>query len=49
MGQYEHAAYYLDLVRGDDKPKYITEYINALVDNGDPEGVGDCTELSVRI
>lgn len=40
MGQYDRAAYYLGLVRGDDKPKYITEYINALVNNGDPRALG---------
>lgn len=40
MGQYDRAAYYLGLIRVDDRPEYITEYINALVNNGDPRALG---------
>ncbi len=39
MEQYDRAAYFLDLIQGYDKPKYIIEYINSLVNNGDPRAL----------
>lgn len=39
LGQYDRAAYYLGLIKNDDDPKYIIEYINALVNGGDPHAM----------
>ena len=39
LEQYDRATYYLDLIQGSDKPKYIIEYINSLVNNGDPRAL----------
>lgn len=39
MEQFDRAAYYLDLIQGYDRPKYIIEYINSLVNNGDPRAI----------
>lgn len=39
MEQFDRAAYYLDLIQGYDRPKYIIEYINSLVNSGDPRAI----------
>ncbi len=39
LEQFDRATYYLDLIQGSDKPKYIIEYINSLVNNGDPRAL----------
>ncbi len=39
MGQFDRGAYYLGLIQGYDRPKYIIEYINSLVNNGDPRAM----------
>ena len=39
MEQFDRAAYYLDLIQDYDRPKYIIEYINSLVNNGDPRAM----------
>ena len=39
MEQYDRAVYYLDIIQGSDNTKYIIEYINALVNNGDPRSM----------
>lgn len=39
MEQFERTAYYLGLIQGYDRPKYIIEYINSLVNNGDPRAM----------
>ena len=36
LGQYEKAAYYLELIQGAANPVYAVEYINALVNGGSP-------------
>ena len=39
MEQFDRAAYYLSIIQGYDRPKYIIEYINSLVNNGDPRAM----------
>lgn len=39
MEQYDRAAYYLDIIQGSENTKYIIEYINAIVNNGDPRSM----------
>lgn len=39
MEQYDRAAYYLDLIQRYDNPRYIIEYINALVNSGAPKAL----------
>ena len=39
MEQYDRAAYYLDIIQSTDNQKYTIEYINALVNNGDPRSM----------
>jgi len=40
LEQFDRATYYLDLIQGSDKPKYIIEYINSLVNSGNPRALG---------
>lgn len=39
LEQYDRAVYYLDIIQGSDNTEYIIEYINALVNNGDPRSM----------
>ena len=39
MEQFDRAAYFLGIIQGYDRPKYIIEYINSLVNNGDPRAM----------
>lgn len=39
LEQYDRASYYLDLIQGSGNPKYIIEYINSLVNSGDPRAL----------
>lgn len=39
MEQFDRAAYYLDLIQGFDRPKYVIEFINSLVNNKDPRSL----------
>lgn len=39
MEQYDRAIYYLDLIQGHKNPKYIIEYINAMVNYGEPRAI----------
>lgn len=39
LEQYDRATYFLDLIPEQNKPKYLIEYINALVNNGDPRAL----------
>ncbi len=39
LEQYDRATYFLDLIPEKNKPVYVIEYINALVNNGDPRAL----------
>ena len=39
LEQYDRAFYYLSLIVGRDKPKYVIEYVNALINSGDPRSL----------
>lgn len=39
MEQYDRAVYYLDIIQGSENTKYTIEYINALVNSGDPRSM----------
>lgn len=39
MEQYDRAVYYLDIIQGSENIKYAIEYINAMVNNGDPRSM----------
>lgn len=39
LEQYDRAVYYLGLIKNNNDPKYILEYINALVNSGDPNAM----------
>lgn len=39
MEQYDRAVYYLDIIQGGENIKYAIEYINAMVNNGDPRSM----------
>lgn len=39
MEQYDRAAYYLDMIQGTDNTRYTIEYINALVNAGNPQAM----------
>lgn len=39
MGQYDRAIYYLDMINGVGKITYTIEYLNAMINNGDPRSM----------